>query len=409
VSRLVFARQSLLILVASHVGSVCLVVMAGLVARALDPVGSSTTHYSLFETLRAALAQCSIPLLGMQTAFAQLAAKRAAQEIQPSLAGAIRGVVKASLLLWTGLAAVCFLFRDWIALNYSLPNLSILGFALVAGWAMVTTPLFLGLLQGRQRFVHFSVAKILSDISLLLGVILAVVLWKRDVTAAMAGLCAGSILGCGIALGFTRADWSEKPEPFDLIRFAKGLLPLTLGLGIATFMLTEDQFIIRRFFESSANDYMTCRKVGTIAYFLMLPMTYVLFPKVVASLARAEANTALLPAIGATALVSGTAALFLSLFPELPLRLLYGDKYVHAAPLVPPFAWAFVPLALFTILINNLLARERYQVVPFLVATAAAYSITLRFYHPSVSQVIVVLGIFSTLLFGVTAWFTWKD
>ena len=43
--------------------------------------------------------------------------------------------------------------------------------------------------------------------------------------------------------------------------------------------------------------------------------------------------------------------------------------------MVPWFAWCLVPLSLANVLINNVLARERYAAVPWLVAVAIGYGI----------------------------------
>ena len=55
----------------------------------------------------------------------------------------------------------------------------------------------------------------------------------------------------------------------------------------------------------------------------------------------------------------------------------------------------------------SLLGRARYQAVPWLVTVAAGYGITLYLRHDTFQSVIQTLGIFSTLLLAVCAWFTW--
>jgi hypothetical protein len=68
-------------------------------------------------------------------------------------------------------------------------------------------------------------------------------------------------------------------------------------------------------------------------------------------------------------------ALVCTLFPELPLRVIFiGNPAAwSASPLVPWFAWALLPLILAMVLINNLLARERFGIVPWMTLVMAGY------------------------------------
>jgi O-antigen/teichoic acid export membrane protein len=118
-------------------------------------------------------------------------------------------------------------------------------------------------------------------------------------------------------------------------------------------------------------------------------------------------------ALGAKALMGVGAAIGCTLFAELPFRLGYKPEYLPAARLVPLFAWCMLPLPLANVLVNNLLARERYGIVPWLVGIAVAYYFALasvaqlkpqRFEH-----VIGTLGVFGGLLFAVCLIFTWLD
>jgi uncharacterized membrane protein len=138
-------------------------------------------------------------------------------------------------------------------------------------------------------------------------------------------------------------------------------------------------------------------------------MIYVMFPRIVRSAARAEETTVLAQTIGATVLVGGLGAALLTFLPELPLRVLWGARYISAAPLVPWFAWCMLPLAIANVLINNLLARERYSAVPWLSLVALGYGAALWFRHDTLIEVIQALGVFSVLLVIVCIVFTLRQ
>jgi O-antigen/teichoic acid export membrane protein len=207
----------------------------------------------------------------------------------------------------------------------------------------------------------------------------------------------------------TRWIWSAPSSPCDWRTVLARAVPLTLGLAAPTYVFTQDMLVVQEHFsvdESAA--YSAPRVVGRVLFFLVGPMTAVLFPKIARSAATSEKTNALAQAVGATALVCGGTALACTLFPKLMLLVLTLGKttYVDTAWLIPWFAWALMPLALSNLLVNNLLARQRYEAVPWLLAVAIGYGITIRFTHQSYLAVIGTLGGFSLLLFLVCIVFT---
>jgi hypothetical protein len=88
------------------------------------------------------------------------------------------------------------------------------------------------------------------------------------------------------------------------------------------------------------------------------------------------------------------------------MHFLAGGRHVPYAWMVPWFAWCLLPLSLANVLINDLLARERYAVVPWLVAVAISYGVALRICHDSFLTVIKTLGVFGLLLVAVCVVFT---
>ncbi len=66
-----------------------------------------------------------------------------------------------------------------------------------------------------------------------------------------------------------------------------------------------------------------------------------------------------------------------------------------------------VPLALANVMVNDLLARSRFRIVPFLVLLAIFYGLALTHFHDNLVMVLKTLGIFTSLCFAICAWFTW--
>ncbi len=134
--------------------------------------------------------------------------------------------------------------------------------------------------------------------------------------------------------------------------------------------------------------------------------------------ATGEKSSVLFQTLGLAALIAGSTAGFCTLFPELPLRLVYDPSFLRIAPIVPWFAWAMTPLALASVLNSHLLARGRYAVVPWLVLVASTYGIALNMVskHSAAleplagfTRVVQTLGLFNLLLLLVALFFSWRE
>jgi hypothetical protein len=90
------------------------------------------------------------------------------------------------------------------------------------------------------------------------------------------------------------------------------------------------------------------------------------------------------------------------------VRFVYPPEYVsETLAILPWYAGAMVPLAVANVLVNDLLARSRFQIVPFLVLLAMFYGLALTQYHDSFVTVLKTLCLFNAICFAICAWFTW--
>jgi O-antigen/teichoic acid export membrane protein len=225
-------------------------------------------------------------------------------------------------------------------------------------------------------------------------------------------------LSLAVGAWHSRAVWRAPGEPVKWRAWLAHVIPLTLGLGTTQFMMSADQLLVQSIFDKEVTGlYGAAGMIGRALVIFTTPMLAVMFPKVVASAARSEKTEVLAHALGATALLGGAAALGCTLFPALPLRIVYGKEYWGIAPLVPWFAWCMLPLTLANVLIGNLLARGRFAAVPWLVIVAGGYGAALLGRAEVFQQaeqfaafkwVVVTIGGFSLLLLGVAVWFTFR-
>jgi O-antigen/teichoic acid export membrane protein len=221
--------------------------------------------------------------------------------------------------------------------------------------------------------------------------------------AVLMGMCVAISLGFWQNLDL----WRGPALPIQWRSWLGGVVPLTLGLGAGMFMLSADMVFVQSLFDQDQTGYYTAAgMIGRALVFFTVPMTSVMFPKIVRSAVQSQETRVVWQAMAATALMGGSAALGCTLFPWLPLRIVYNESYLAAAPLIPWFTWCMLPLSVANLLITNLLARERYRVVPWLLVVAAGYGTALTMFNRSFLSVIQTLGVFNGLLLAVAAGFT---
>jgi O-antigen/teichoic acid export membrane protein len=375
-------------------------------------------EYSLFTTLLQIVGLMSIPAAGLQIVFAQQTASAVTPEQERQLRRTVHAVLGGTLMIWLLGIAVVFLLRDQILGQLRITHPASLWLTILAGLPILWAPVLSGVLQGRQNFMWLGWMAIFNGMGRCLAVVVIVRLMGSRVGGAMAGVLLG--VGAVLLLAFwqTRSVWRGQSDPVDWRLWLKRVLPLTVGLGASTFILSADMIVVRSLFPGDQTGlYGAAGIIGRALVYFTIPMAGVMFPKLVHSAARSERTDVLAQALGATTLLGVAAAVFCTVFPGLPLQLVYDKSYLVIKPLVPWFAWCMLPLPLANVLINNLLARERFRAVLWLVVVAAAYGLTLLALAPhyveleylaAFKRVVQILGVFSLLLLAVSAWFTWR-
>jgi hypothetical protein len=158
--------------------------------------------------------------------------------------------------------------------------------------------------------------------------------------------------------------------------------------------------------------YIVAGTLSRALLWLVMPLASVMFPKLVQSRVKSEKTNLFGLVVLGTAVLSVCGALGLWLVGPLVVRFVAHASDVSATmALLPWYAGAMVPLAMANVMVNDLLARGRFTVVPFMAALALAYGFTLpamlNHFPGRLEVVLQTLGVFNLLLFGTCAWFVW--
>jgi O-antigen/teichoic acid export membrane protein len=405
-SRLTFFRQSGWMALAALLGGVLNMATTFVAQRMPDG------QYNIFDTALSALGILTIPALGMQAAFAAQAAGADSDLRRRELAATVRGAFLLLLMLWLAMVGWWLARADAIMTAYKLSNPEMLWALLFIVLVNLLSPVPTGVLQGRQDFFWFGWSMLLNG-AFRFGVIWIVVHHLGQ--GALGGL-AGVLAGCGAVLALVAwRSWDAiiaRGARGNWRAWAKRLLPVTLGLGALSFIMQFDALAVRENLQlqpNAADGFSAVRKIAQALVFVVGALTSVMFPKISRSFQQSEPSEVLKLTLILTAIVAAGGATLATLVPGLPLRLLSPERLADSKYLVAPYCWALVPLALSNVLVWNLLAREYFRAVPWMVAIALACWMTLLRYGQSPLKIIGIVGLFNSLLCVTCAIFAWRD
>ena len=209
-------------------------------------------EYGLFTTLLQVISLMAIPAVGLQTIFAQQAASVVNAEQQCGVISAFRGVCRAIFFIWLVMAVIVGVFWNQTLIGLKIGNPAALVVTVVIGLVAMWMPLVTGMLQGRQNFLWLGWTNIFNGVGRF-GMVCVIVLlfhgWAAGaVSAVLLGMTAVIVIG-----GWQIRDvWRTETAPVDWNEWLRRVVPLTLGLGAAAFMLSADMVFTRKFFPAES-------------------------------------------------------------------------------------------------------------------------------------------------------------
>jgi O-antigen/teichoic acid export membrane protein len=389
--------------------------MVHTVARKMGP-----QEYSVFVTLLRLLVIMGIPAAALQTIFARQSAAVTNDAQKRQLIATTRAVLLGTFLLWLVIATLAVAAMRPLSHLLKISHPAGLYFTVMVGLTSLWIPVLKGLLQGQHRFGGLGWLQITDGVGRF-GVTLVVILaFGGKASSTIFAALVGQLISISIGAWLTRAIWRSQPGiSFDWRNWLGKALPLTLGLGTVLAMSSIDMLFVQAFFGGTRQTdlYSGAMLTGFAIIQFIAPVALVMFARVAQSAARSERNESLGMTLAATLLFGTLAGVGCTLLPQLPLRLMYlGNREMwKAAPLVPWFAWALLPLTVANVLVQNILARGRFRAVPWLVMVPPAYAAALCWQAPilermqqldAFTRIIQTLGVANTVLCLIAAWFS---
>jgi O-antigen/teichoic acid export membrane protein len=336
-------------------------------------------EYSKFGVLLMVIA--CVPTTPLQMVFTHQTAAALAEERTRQLAGKIQRAWAWTFVIWLIAAVGVAVFHQQIENAWHLSGSAGLYVAVAAILASVWSPLFSGVLQGRQDFFWLGWSVITGGVLRLAGAAVLVMAFHMGATGMLAGALAAVTAAGLICAWRTRDLWGQAAEPFSARDLYSEILPLMLGFGVCQFLFTTDTMYVTPHFSGDAmKGYIAAGTLSRALLWVVLPLASVMFPKIVHSSKKGEKSNLLGIVIAGTAILGVCGVVGLCLVGPLVVKIVYTTAVIsQTTALLPWYASAMIPLALGNVLANDLLARGRFKVVPFMIVLALGYAFTLPY------------------------------
>ncbi|HKW72479.1 MAG TPA: hypothetical protein VJQ08_06610 [Candidatus Dormibacteraeota bacterium] len=267
-------------------------------------------------------------------------------------------------------------------------------------------PLLLGVFQGEQRFVIFSILSVLQA-ALKLGSALALGWWLGPV-GVIAGISVASVAVYCIALALLFREPTTHVEASwwrPAARYLAIVVPSTLAIAL---LLSADVLLVKHYFPARASgEYAVVAAIGRAIFWGASAVAAVLFPKAVFRLARGHSTSFVL---GGSLLLVGLGGLFalsvLSISSTWLITAFAGSAYAGGAAYLPWYAVGMTLLGAATVLTASLQSLGRAGFLVILIPLAVLEPVLIGTFHATLAQVILLLNASMALLtIGLAIWF----
>jgi len=308
---------------------------------------------------------------------------------------------------------IFLIFSSWIASFLHLESSLLLITIGLASFIGIFSSISLATLQGFLRFGWQTIAGIISVVVKLILAILLVYLSYR-VFGAILAILAGVIIGYVLALFYVKKVIGKKEERqgFSGKEVVSYAIPVFFSTLAFTSLYTTDIILVRHFLPAQeAGFYAALATLGKIIFFASGPIIMVMFPMVSEKHANGKKYINLLNlSFGLVLVVCLGVSVIYFLFPKLMVNILYGRRYLVAAPYLWLFAIFLSLYSLSSLLVNFYLSVKKAKVVILPVTAAVVQIILISLLHQNLSQVVwVSITTLGLLLIGLLVYYLFND
>lgn len=388
------AKHGSILFVALTIANLSNYIFHVVISRMLGP-----SEYGALGALLSVFILISVPASALQTVVAKRISIMRANGAMPEA-----GLLLKSLLRGGGLFAIyCgILVAAWApAISHFLKLGSLVPGFLLAAFVVpaVLAPVARGAIQGHLRFRSLAQVSVATTLlRLVFGVTFVGLGW--GVSGAVAASVGSEAIGVGLALLPLRRDISDAAEgKMKLVGIVREARLAMLALGGFWAVVSMDSVLVRALMSKhDSGIYAAAAVLGHAVLFLPGPIAIVAFPRFAESSGKSvEARRVLFHSLVIVLVLGAGAAVFLSAFGPLTVRLLFGPSFQTGGLIVGVLGFAMALLGVASILIYFHLASHSRALWSIAVAVVLEAALIAAF-HDTLLQVAFCMLITSALL-----------
>lgn len=220
-------------------------------------------------------------------------------------------------------------------------------------------PINRGVLQGMKKFKILSANNILEALSRLILVLIFIFIGFKANGALLAYGFAYIIAFILIFPYIKETKSNEKIDKVQLKNIYNLIFIVLLANLVIQLIINLPTLLIKHFYSSEFTGlWAAALTLARISLFVAGGITLVMFPEVAEKDNKIEKKAVFRKALLITALVSTGISICFFLFGKLAISILYGDSFIRAAPILQWLGVIMIPLGLFQLWINYLIARR---------------------------------------------------
>jgi O-antigen/teichoic acid export membrane protein len=346
-------------------------------------VGRKPEVYAQFKSLLAIFYVVGAAQGGLWNLFAQQTAAALTPEDRTRVVAAVFRTARWILGLMA-LAGLGLLMEGsgW-AVVLKLPSTA----ALWATWGLILATLLAallrGLLQGGQNFTGLGLLSVFDGFGRFVAVAVIVLLLDGGAAGAVTGALLGNLAAIAVGIWALRGLFRGAGASPVAGAVPPGFWPLCFAAAALQALGQLDNVFLQSvvpggWVKDLGRQYSTGAQIGFALTQFTVPLALVMFPKVVKGAASGNKTDALRLTLLSTLALGGLAALGCTLFPWLPVKILFPSIPTElSAPLVPWFAWGMLCYTVANVFLSDRIAHGDFRFVPWVVVLALAYAAVL--------------------------------
>ena len=363
-------------------------------ARMLGPV-----EYGVFAVLMSMLYFMAIPSDSIQTIVSRYTSKFNVKEengkIKSLITKSLKKGILFAFLIYLLLMPFFYLFSYFLNISFFLVLLT--GLMLFTFFLIPTTR---GVLQGQKRFNSLGINMVLdSGIKVLISLYLVFIGWS--VYGAVSSILLGSFIALVLSFIPLRKTLSEKSKSANFSGIYQYSSPIVFSILAILLMQSLDVILAKRFFSPEvAGQYAVANLIGKMIFFGTLAISKSMFPLSSEKFdGGRNTNKIFYRSLIIVLFLCVSALLVLLLFPELFIKILFGEQYLPVSNILFNMGLAFSFISLSNLVVLYCISVNRKINTFYMAGFVIIQIILLWLFKSSLYSFSIAMMISSLLLF----------